>query len=266
MSETEGLLAEAAPQGDDDNQQQEESITHLEGSDPRLDEAKADAETTEEVEPVERPEWFPEKFWSEDGPDVESLTKSYRDLEKKLSQGKHKAPDAYDEAVFQQAEIPADDPLYNSYKDWAKENNISQDAFDQLAAKFIEIAGGEQEQARLSYDEEYKALGPNADAVIKSMSQWGQSLVSKGVWSEADFEEFKIMGGTAQGLRALQKIRSYYGDRSVPVDVSPTNDAPSKEELFAMVGKPEYQSDPSYRRKVESMFEQVYGKEDYSPV
>ena len=72
MSETEGLLAEAAPQGDDDNQQQEESITHLEGSDPRLDEAKADAETTEEAKPAERPEWFPEKFWSEDGPDVES--------------------------------------------------------------------------------------------------------------------------------------------------------------------------------------------------
>ena len=74
------------------------------------------------------------------------------------------------------------------------------------------------------------------------------------------------MGGTAQGLRALQKIRSYYGDKPVPIDVSPMTDAPSKEELMAMVGKPEYQSDPAYRAKVEKMFENVYGKQEYSAI
>ena len=40
-------------------------------------------ETTAESddEPLTRPDYYPEKFWDEDGPDVESLTKSYRDLE-----------------------------------------------------------------------------------------------------------------------------------------------------------------------------------------
>jgi hypothetical protein len=119
----------------------------------------------------------------------------------------------------------------------------------------------EAEQGQVSFEEEYKKLGNNADATIKSMTDWAQGLVRKGVWSEADFEEFKIMGGTAQGIRALQKVRSYYGDKPIPVDVGPIDGAPSKEELMAMVGKPEYNSDPAYRAKVEKMFEQVYGSQ-----
>lgn len=74
------------------------------------------------------------------------------------------------------------------------------------------------------------------------------------------------MGGTADGLRALQKIRSYYGDQTVPVDVSTIEDGPSKEELMSMVGRPEYQSDPAYRAKVEKMFEKMYGDDPYSPM
>jgi hypothetical protein len=35
---------------------------------------------------------------------------------------------------------------------------------------------------------------------------------------------------------------------------------------MAMVGKPEYNSDPAYRAKVEKMFEQVYGKQEYSAI
>ena len=34
----------------------------------------------------------------------------------------------------------------------------------------------------------------------------------------------------------------------------------------AMVGKPEYLTDPAYRAKVEKMFEQVYGTQEYSAI
>jgi len=269
MSETDGLLAEAAVESDDNQQEEQQTISHVEptpSSEPStVDEVTVAAED-EETEFV-RPEWYPEKFWNEDeGPDLENLVKSYSELQKKFSQGKHKAPEAYDESVFAEANVPEDDELYVTYKDWAKENGISQEAFDQLAQKFIESAGNEAQQAQLSYQDEYKKLGPNADAAIKSMTDWAQGLVRKGVWGENDFEEFKIMGGTADGLRALQKIRSYYGDQTVPVDVSTIEDGPSKEELMAMVGRPEYNSDPSYRAKVEKMFEKMYGDDPYSPM
>jgi len=267
MNDTDGLLAEAQVEGDDNQQQAEETtIPHqLTDNEPSVDSVTV-AKEGEEIE-LEKPEWYPEKFWNEDdGPDLENLVKSYNELQKKFSQGKHKAPDKYDTTIFEKAGIGDDDPLYSVYKDWAKENGVSQAAFEQLAGTFIEMAQGESQQAEISYKEEYEKLGPNADVAIKSMTDWASSLVRKGVWSDADFEEFKIMGGTAQGLRALQKIRSYYGDKPVPIDVSPMTDAPSKEELMAMVGKPEYQSDPAYRAKVEKMFENVYGKQEYSAI
>ena len=53
---------------------------------------------------------------------------------------------------------------------------------------------------------EKAALGPNADAVIKSMVTWGNGLVQKGIWSADDYEEFKIWGGTAAGIKARHEI------------------------------------------------------------
>jgi len=256
MNETEGLLAEAQVESDDNQQQTEEAISHVK---PDGETVSSDAVASEET--TEKPEWLPEKFNS-----GEDLAKAYSELQKKFSQGKHKAPEQYDESVFADAGIPEDDELYSTYKNWAKENGISQSAFDELAGKFISMAGEETAAAEVSYKEEYEKLGNNADAVIKSMTDWASSLVRKGVWSQDDFDEFKIMGGTAQGLRALQKVRSYYGDKQIPVDVAPLAGAPSKEELMAMVGKPEYQTDPAYRIKVEKMFEQAFGNDDYAPV
>lgn len=256
MNETDGLLAEAQVESDDNQQQTEEAISHVK---PDGETVSSDAVASEET--TEKPEWLPEKFNS-----GEDLAKAYSELQKKFSQGKHKAPEQYDESVFADAGIPEDDELYSTYKDWAKENGISQSAFDELAGKFISMAGEETAAAEVSYKEEYEKLGNNADAVIKSMTDWASSLVRKGVWSQDDFDEFKIMGGTAQGLRALQKVRSYYGDKQIPVDVAPLAGAPSKEELMAMVGKPEYQTDPAYRIKVEKMFEQAFGNDDYAPI
>jgi hypothetical protein len=264
MTDTDGLLADAQP-SDDNQQEAQESISHIEPGTQTLQPATQEA-SNEDAEPVVRPDWYPEKFWSEEeGPDLENLVKSYNELQKKFSQGKHKSPESYDEAVFRDAGIAEDDALLSSYRDWAKQNGISQAAFEDLAGKFIEMAGTEAQQAKVSYEAEFKKLGPNADATIKSMTDWAQGLVRKGVWGQTDFEEFKIMGGTADGLRALQKIRSYYGDQSVPIDVAPTSEGPSREELMAMVGKPEYISDPSYRAKVEKMFERMYGNDPYSP-
>lgn len=266
MSETEGLMAQAEVENESENNQQpeEETINHLVDENGQ---APSEVQTESEDADMERPEWFPEKFWSdEDGPDLENLTKSYNELQKKFSQGKHKAPEKYDTSVLTEANIPEDDELASTYTEWAQKHGISQDAFEELAAQFVNMAGEEANLEKVSYDEELKKLGPNADATIKSMTEWAQGLVRKGVWGEDDFEEFKIMGGTAQGLRALQKVRSFYGDQPIPVDVGPAEGLPSKDELTAMVGKPEYATDPTYRMKVEKLFEQVYGKADYDPM
>jgi len=81
--------------------------------------------------------------------------------------------------------------------------------------------------------------------------------VQKGIWSKDDFEEFKVMGGTAKGIAALEKLRESYEGR-LPVETVPVEGAPSKEQLYQMVADPKYYNDPSYRAKVEKLFAQNF--------
>ena len=139
--------------------------------------------------------------------------------------------------------------------DYAKKWGLSQAAFEELASQTKQLA---EQAAGPAIDSaaEMKQLGPNASAILEGMVNWGRGLVNKGVWSADDFEEFKIMGGTARGINALMKIREAYEGR-VPVDAIQMEGAPSKDELYAMVNDPKYKSDAAYRQKVERLFQQT---------
>lgn len=248
-----GLLdgVTAQEDGQIDSQQAQPEISHI-APDPQA------AAAAEEDDPLDRPEYWPENFWNKDTnePDLEGIAKSWMDLRKQISQGKHKAPadGKYDLKAF--GDEHSDHPIAQTYVNWAKENGISQAAFDGLAAQLDEIVGI-YETPSINIEEEKKALGPNADAVMNGMVNWARGLVNKGIWNADDFEEFKVMGGTAKGLRALMKVRESYEGR-IPVESTPVEGAPTDLELQAMVGDPKYQSDPSYRAKVERLFNQRY--------
>jgi hypothetical protein len=214
----------------------------------------------EDDSPLERPDWWPENFWKKDDaePDLEALAKSWTDLRKQISQGKHKAPEDgnYDFSAF--GETPDDDPVKGHVSNWAKEYGVSQAALDALVGPIVEMGGQQQQQVKFDAAAEKKALGPNADTIIKGMTQWASGLVQKGVWGADDFEEFKVMGGTANGIKALMKLRETYEGR-IPTQSAPIDGAPSKTELNQMVADPKYKTDPAYRQKVERLFQQVYG-------
>jgi hypothetical protein len=89
------------------------------------------------------------------------------------------------------------------------------------------------------------------------MVNWARGLVNKGIWNGDDFEEFKVMGGTSRGLKALMKIRESYEGR-IPTESMPIEGMPTDQELQQMVGDPKYQTDAAYRTKVEKMFAARY--------
>lgn len=229
---------------------QKADIDHKQSADPAAPASNTGA-------PKTRPEYLPENFWnSEKGePDLEGMAKSWRDLRAKISQGKHNAPadGKYDVSKF--GEDADGNPMASTMVDWAKENGLSQAQFDDLVDKLQTNAKEMLAGDIVDPAQEIAQLGPNGQAVINGMVDWARGLVNKGVWSKDDFEEFKIMGGTARGLTALMKIREAYEGR-VPIESAPVDGAPSKEELYAMVGDPKYKTDPAYRQKVERMFQQ----------
>lgn len=202
-----------------------------------------------------KPEYFPEKFWNdEDGPDVEGLVKSYREMEKNFSQGKHKAPEEYDISFAEQSGIPQDDPLMERFQGWAKEHGVSQAAFEALAKDYIDMEMSSLEQYKVDVQAEKDKLGPDADQIIKSTAEWANGLFNKGVFNEEELEAFKQSAGTAAGIRAMQKLRRFYGEAKIPVAQPSDEGVPTVEELYAMVGKPEYKSDPAFRSKVQKWF------------
>lgn len=208
--------------------------------------------------PIERPEYLPENFWNaEKGEaDLEAMSKSWTDLRKMISQGKHKAPEGgkYDISKLGVTDLESADELSKGYVNWAAKWGVSQAAFDELAENVMDMAKANEEPA-IDPAAELKQLGPNGNAIVNGMVDWARGLVNKGVWSKDDFEEFKIMGGTARGLQALLKVREAYEGR-VPIESQPIDGAPSKDELYAMVADPKYQTDAAYRQKVARLFEQ----------
>ena len=109
--------------------------------------------------PLERPDWWPENFWKKDEaePDLQAMAKSWSDLRKQISQGKHKAPadGNYDVAAFK--DIPAEDPVRNHVLTWAKEYGVSQAALDDLVGKVVEMGFEAQQTNSVNLAEEKKA-------------------------------------------------------------------------------------------------------------
>ena len=243
--ETQGLMAEHKSEETESDTQE---MVH-----------KEPAVEPDEVE-FTRPEYLPEEYWDADsGPKIEALMgefnktkKSYSELRTKMSRGEHKPPEVYETKDL--GDFQADDPLLSVYKDWAKENMISQEAFNKLGQKFVEIQNSQVNDAQINIETEKAALGKNADEIIKSNVQWGRGLVSKGVFTEDDYSELEVLGGTAAGQRLLQKVRGLMGEKEIPV-AAVSGQAYDRSELFALVQDPRYQTDVKYRKSVERTFQ-----------
>lgn len=243
----------------------QEPISHLASEKPEEDKL-GEEQAADDNDEYERPEYFPEKFWDEkEGPDIEALVKSYNELQKKFSQGGHKAPKEYSVEFLQDENIDIkNDPLVKGYTDWAKKYGITQDAYEDLAKTFMESNADFVQRSQADLAEQKKLLGNKAEERIGSVMKFGDTLKSRGVLSDQELAEFDSMAGTALGIKVIEKIRSYYGEQPI----APIRDSEalgmSKDEVKAMVADPRYGKDPAYTLKVEKEFEKAFPGE-YKP-
>tara|TARA_Y100001937_G_scaffold65329_1_gene89358 strand:+ start:527 stop:1312 length:786 start_codon:yes stop_codon:yes gene_type:complete len=243
-----GLMAEEAQNIEsEDNNVEEEGISHIQNEEAGAEEELGEGEV------YERPDWFPEKFWDEkDGPNIENMAKSINHLEKKLGET---APDEYD---LSEVQVDPNDEVVKAVLEFGKEKQLSNKSITGLINKVIEVTGGIEQEAEFDVQKEREKIGPNASEIIQSNVRWNQKMLNDGTFNQSDYQEIEMLGGTAEGIRVIQKLRGMIGEQEIPT-ISIPGDKPDKDELRAMVADPRYQTDPVYRKGVERKFNEAYG-------
>ena len=250
----ETLTSGALENLESDTPSEEEGISHTE----EVGDEDAFGKDEDELE-FKKPDYLPEKYWDEkEGPRVESMAKSLSELEKKLSQGKHKQPSEYDTSVLSEHNVDPEDELVKSYLKTAGKLGLNQHAVDEILSNFLEGNAQFLEKSKASVEAEKRKLGGKADEIIEDAVRFQNSLVSKGVLSEEESQEYLKTCNTAVGLKMMRTIRNYFGESSIPSIPSSEELGMSPEEVKAQVGDPRYLTDPSYRAKVEKDFEKTF--------
>ncbi len=252
--QTEEVVEEQQPSGlmAQEKQNMESEEANEEGINTHQDE-NIGAEEEGEGEIYERPDWFPEKFWHEkDGPNIENMAKSLNSLEKKLGET---APSSYD---ISELAVDPEDPVVKTFLEFGKEKQLSQKSVTGLINKVLELTGGMEQEAELDVQKEKEKIGPNAPEIIQSNIRWNEKLLKDGIFTQEDYNEIEMLGGTAEGIRVIQKLRGMIGEQEIPT-ISIPGSRPDKAELQAMVADPKYATDPVYRKKVEKAFQEAYG-------
>jgi hypothetical protein len=253
----EGLLATAHQgQGQGDGQQQGE------GGD----------DGTKDTPQQGKPEGLPDQFWDPDNQQVrtDSLVKAWKDTRDELRQVQQRQeskppekPDDYQLSAPQDLprQVDENDPGRQAFAKVAHKHGLTQ---EQAQGVFQDFLGELHESGAMpepiSIEQEKQKLGKHADAIISSTYRWGQQLMETGVIGQDEFDELIILGSTAEGLRALNKIRQHYtGEQPIPTDTNAVSGLPSKQELYDMVADPRYGQDSKFTQYVTEMFQKVMG-------
>ncbi len=229
---------------EDDAPQQEEPIQLREPEEP---------DAIDDDEPLDRPDYYPEKFWDEDGPDVEKLAKSYAELEKAFKAGKHKAPEGdYDTSDLVDRGLDLDDPTVQTYQEWAKKYGISQKAFEELAGEVLAMSGDAEQAIEYDRAQEMAKLGANANEKISMVER----LLTKAPLNNAERDAIAYSLNSADGINAFLKYHQALTNEGIPI--TPAVDTPqmTREDLAAAIADPRWQSDPAWRTKMEKQWMQ----------
>jgi hypothetical protein len=210
-----------------------------------------DGEIENKQKANERPDYYPEKFWTETGPDVEKLAKSYNELEKQFRSGKNKAPtDKYDVKALVESGLDPEDPSLNILSKWAKDNGISQKSFDDLANQVFAVNKDIIEQQERSYANEIAKLGEKA----KEKIAMAERLLTK---SPLTTNEKNVLANTLNNADAINAFLKYHRsitNESIPVKTAVNSSEISRLDLESAIADPRWKSDAAWRQKIEQQW------------
>ena len=197
----------------------------------------------------DRPEWLPEKFKS-----VSDLSKSYRELEKKLVSN---VPKEYDLSNSKYL-----DPEFEGYANLAKiarDNRVPQEVMNE----FVNTIDGYLDTQQANPEAEMAKLGADASQRIEVLENWVETNLDKDN-AAAIFSEIK----TAEGIKALEILRNKMMENqsSIPNGNDSSSDSLGsvediQKELASNLDK--YKTDPKYQREIQAKLSRFAQNSDY---
>jgi len=239
------------------------------------EEAAVEAEDNSQAvaDAINRPENVPEKFWNNDTKSVnnDQVLESYNQLSSKFGAFTG-APEAYefklsDELTANGVELSADDPLINTFREYAKESNMSNDHANQLINMFVEnqYAQGqhseEAETARIA--EQMGLLGDNAQQRVDNIGNWARANLTP-----EQVEGLSDAATTAAGVQAIEALIAKSKNSSVQPSEGNNVNQTSMADLQALQfakdehGNRKMSSDPEYARMVRQKMADAYPGEN----
>lgn len=219
-----------------------------------------------------RPDNVPEKFWdAEKGAvNVDAVLKSYGELEKSLTKAKEKpkAPDNYEYTTPEKLReefgiketIDENDPYFSKYKEFAKEQGMSQEQFSNFVNFYLEMELGEN---RANMNAEFAKLGNQQEAIkrVKNLRMFSSKYLSK-----ESQQVMESLVGTAASVKLFEELATIASKGRQPADLdSRIDDTLSDGDIDAMMKTDAYwdKKHPDHKevhRKVREAFERQGGK------
>ena len=260
-NENQSLLNPEIPEKKE-NEVDETPPTHLNTDDDAEPTVKSEEEVQAEETKKERPQNISEAHWDKDKGEVkvDELAKSYEELRNKMAAGKHKPPkDGVYKTDFVEG-LEEDDTMMNEFQTLAKDNNMSQELFEQLTNFYLESQGAVQQEVKYKQEEEMAKLGNNAPAIIKSTNDWLTKFVSTGVLAQNEIEAIADASTNAAFISGLNKIRRSYGEKTIPTASTHELATTTKSDIEAMMRDERYGVDEAYTEKVEKAVYEMHGE------
>jgi len=197
----------------------------------------------------EKPEWFKDSKYKS----IADQAKAYTGLEAKLG-GFTGAPDEYESSMPEgiEGELNTDDPMLETFTQWAKDNQLNQEAFTSLQHMFIQ---NQYDNQGSNVESELAALGDNAKSRLQNISDFAKANLS-----EDEYEGILDATTTAKGVKAVEALIAK-SRLNIPTNPAETDTGLSHSDIKARMSDPRYASDPAFRAETSKMYERKFGKE-----
>jgi len=217
-----------------------------------------------------RPDYLPEKFWRDTGPDVEALAKSYSELERRLATKREqviaeyeaerqralpqrpeeyeiKLPEGFAPPEGYEMTIDPNDPMAEEARRWAYKHRLPKEVFQEGVALFTKALAASLPDLKA----ERQKLGEKADERLAVLDGWLAANLK-----EPHYKALVSVAQRAEVVEAIEALMRMAGAEGVPgtgsrqPDLSGDRPFQTLAEVEEAMMDRRYFEDPNYRAKV----------------